>query len=81
MLIHVFCKICEREIVFVSFLGHFLVLIFIELKTLMKPVNNQTNCRIAFEKLKKILIYLTIIFFSFDLEYRRTLSNEFLQTF
>ena len=49
------CKICEREIVFVYFLGRFLVLIFLEPTTLTKPVNNQTDCRIALEKIEEIM--------------------------
>ena len=78
MLIHAFCKICESEIVFVYFLERFLVLIFLELTTLTKPMNNQTNSRIALEKLKKIWIYLTIVF---SLLLILLDINDFLQTF
>ena len=50
LIIPMFCKSCEPKIV--------LPVLKIKTKTITKSVNNQTNCRIAVEILKKIWICL-----------------------
>ena len=49
ILIHVFCKNCEHEIVLQECKSKPKTI-----STLTKQVNNQTNCRTALEKWKKI---------------------------
>ena len=53
LIIPMFCKSCEPKIV--------LPVLKIKTKTITKSVNNQTNCRIAVEILKKIWICLVFI--------------------
>ena len=60
LLIHVFCKTCEHEIALRECQmqnKHNL-----RFTTLTKHVNNQTNCCITLEKLKKIWLCLVFIY-------------------
>ena len=57
LIIHVFCKSCEPEIV----LPVLQIRTNFTFVTLTKHVNNQTNCRITLEILKKIWLGLVFI--------------------
>ena len=61
MLIHTFCKIGEHEIVLQECKSNQNKNNFM-FTTLTKHVNNQTNCCIALEKLKKIWIWVVLIY-------------------
>ena len=71
MLIHPFCKIHEREIVF-DYKNQNKN--NVRVATLTKHVNNQTNCGIALEKVRKI--WSCLIFIQLYIEDRQRLRES-----